>query len=130
MTYGILGGLEHAVERTAAEPADEDDLADLTPEAQREFVIRDGPGHDAGRPLGHRMVEMPGPDGSPGFAIVAASAAADDPAPLEEIREDLHRWAAERAAIDASWTGSPEPARAKPTEGLGRAAGEVFGCRG
>ncbi|MBO8191589.1 hypothetical protein ITI46_07765 [Streptomyces oryzae] len=57
----------------------------------------------------HRVVEMPGPDGSTGFAIVEASAA-DNPEKLREIRESLHRWAAEREAIDAEWTVSPVPA--------------------
>jgi len=81
---------------------DEDEQAELTPEMQRELatilaMMITGS-------TDHRVVEMPGPDGSTGFAIVEASAA-DDPKKLREIRESLHRWAAEREAIDAELDG-------------------------
>ncbi|MEH0549160.1 hypothetical protein QA802_40760 [Streptomyces sp. B21-105] len=46
--------------------------------------------------MDHRLVEMPGPDGSPGFAIVEASAA-DDPAKLQELREKHRHFVTEAA---------------------------------
>ncbi|GHJ19072.1 hypothetical protein [Streptomyces albus] len=52
----------------------------------------------------HRVVEMPGPDGSSGFAIVEASAA-DDPARLAQMQAGLQAWADERKAIDAELEG-------------------------
>jgi hypothetical protein len=95
---------------------DEDEQAELTPEMQRELatvlamVITGG--------ADHRVVEMRGPDGRTGFAVVAACAA-DDPEKLREIREGLHRWAAERKPSTRTGTVSPAPARrTKPTEGL------------
>ncbi|MET9862711.1 hypothetical protein ABZY93_26110 [Streptomyces smyrnaeus] len=81
---------------------DEDGQAELTPEMQRELatilamMINGGADYQA--------VEMPGPNGSTGFAIVEASAA-DDPEKLQETRESLHRWAAEREAIDSELDG-------------------------
>ncbi|MBL3668419.1 hypothetical protein JL475_20970 [Streptomyces sp. M2CJ-2] len=73
------------------------DLSAFTPEVQREYatvlaILLTGR-------MDHRLVEMPGPDGSPGFAIVEASAA-DDPVRLQELRENHHRWATERQAVD------------------------------
>ncbi|MFD5474448.1 hypothetical protein [Streptomyces sp. NPDC127105] len=73
------------------------DLSEFTPEVQREYatvlaILLTGR-------MDHRLVEMPGPDGSPGFAIVEASAA-DDPVRLQEVRENHHRWATERQAVN------------------------------
>jgi hypothetical protein len=59
--------------------------------------------------MDHRLVEMPGPDGSPGFAIVEASAA-DDPAKLQELRENHRHFVTEQQASTTNWTASPAPA--------------------
>ncbi|MGP3992122.1 hypothetical protein [Streptomyces sp. 3N207] len=81
---------------------DGDEQTELTPEMQRELATVLAMMITGG--ADHRVVEMPGPDGSTGFAIVAASAA-DDPDKLRAIREGLHRSAAEREAIDAELDG-------------------------
>ncbi|MET7458431.1 hypothetical protein ABZT03_42770 [Streptomyces sp. NPDC005574] len=47
--------------------------------------------------MGHQLVELPGPDGSPGFAIVEASAA--DPAKLQGLREKYRRFVTEQQAL-------------------------------
>ncbi|MFI8850170.1 hypothetical protein ACIGW3_08225 [Streptomyces sp. NPDC053499] len=75
---------------------------ELTPKMQRELATILAMMITGG--TDHRAVEIPGPDGSTGFAIVEASAA-EEPEKLLEIREGLHRWAAERAAIDAELDG-------------------------
>ncbi|MFF3934242.1 hypothetical protein [Streptomyces hirsutus] len=72
------------------------DLSEFTPEVQREYatvlaILLTGR-------MDHRLVEMPGPDGSPGFAIVEASAA-DDPAKLQELREKHRRFVTEQQAL-------------------------------
>jgi hypothetical protein len=48
--------------------------------------------------MDHRLVELPGPDGSPSFAIVEA-AVADDPAKLQELREKQRRFVTEQQAL-------------------------------
>ncbi|GHA73107.1 hypothetical protein GCM10010345_89910 [Streptomyces canarius] len=72
------------------------DASQFTDEVQREYatvlaILLTGR-------MDHRLVEMPGPDGSPGFAIVEASAA-DDPAKLQELREDHRRFVSEQQAL-------------------------------
>lgn len=109
--YDVLAKAVHETARLIAEghragPVGE--LSAFTPEVQREYatvlvILLTGR-------MDHQLVEMPGPDGSPGFAIVEASAA-DDPVRLQEIREGLHRWAAERQAVD------------KGLDGIARASG-------
>ncbi|GGQ26999.1 hypothetical protein GCM10010266_57810 [Streptomyces griseomycini] len=74
----------------------------FTPEMRREYatvlaILLTGR-------MDHQVVEMPGPDGRPGFAIVEASAA-KDPARLRGIRESFHRWAGERQAVDEELDG-------------------------
>ncbi|MFD9029005.1 hypothetical protein [Streptomyces parvulus] len=73
------------------------DLSEFTPDVQREYatvlaILLTGR-------MDHRLVEMPGPGGSPGFAIVEASAA-DDPMRLQEMREKHHRFVTEWQAVD------------------------------
>lgn len=87
------GGFHDGEARTAA---------CFTPEVQREYatvlaILLTGR-------MDHQLVEMPGPDGRPGFAVVGASAA-NDPARLQEIRESLHCWAGERQAVDEELDG-------------------------
>ncbi|MFG2638461.1 hypothetical protein ACGFX8_32465 [Streptomyces sp. NPDC048362] len=48
--------------------------------------------------MDHRLVERPGPDGSPGFANMETSAA-DDPAKLQELRENHRRFVSEQQAL-------------------------------
>jgi hypothetical protein len=72
------------------------DASQFTDEVQREYatvlaILLTGR-------MDHRLVEMPGPDGSPGFAIVEASAA-DDPAKLQELREKHRRFVTEQQAL-------------------------------
>ncbi|MEU5108162.1 hypothetical protein AB0H07_38895 [Streptomyces sp. NPDC021354] len=105
--YDVLAQAVHETAHLIAEGGEGifgagDDRSTFTPEVQREYtavlaILLTGR-------MDHRVVEMPGPDGSPGFAVVEASAA-DDPAKLEEIRENLHRWVAERKAVDTELDG-------------------------
>jgi hypothetical protein len=71
------------------------DASQFTEEVQREYatvlaILLTGR-------MDHRLVEMPGPVGSPGFAIVEASAA--DPAKLQELRENHRRFVTEQQAL-------------------------------
>lgn len=62
----------------------------FTDEMHREFLVVMAilsTGH-----LNHRVVEMPGPDGTVGLAVVDADVA-DDPARLRDLREKLRRMA-------------------------------------
>ncbi|MFE4924740.1 replication-relaxation family protein [Streptomyces sp. NPDC056661] len=49
--------------------------------------------------MDHQVVDMPGRDGSPGYAVVTQELA-NDPEELAKVREKLHDWATEREAID------------------------------
>ncbi|WP_346172762.1 hypothetical protein [Streptomyces cuspidosporus] len=105
--YDVLARAVHETAHLIAEGREgvfgsDDDRSTFTPEVQREFatvlaILLTGR-------MDHRVVEIPGPDGSPGFAIVEASAA-EDPAELQEIRENLHRWVTERQAVDTELDG-------------------------
>ncbi|MHC3456105.1 hypothetical protein [Streptomyces prasinus] len=98
--YDVLAQVVHETAHLIAEGHQAGPVGGLsafTPEVQREYatvlaILLTGR-------MDHRLVEMPGPDGSPGFAIVEASAT-DAPVRLQEIRKDLHRWAAKRQAVD------------------------------
>jgi hypothetical protein len=48
----------------------------------------------------HRVVEMPGPDGSRGWAVVTDEVA-DDPEKLAELAAKMNGWAEERERTDA-----------------------------
>ncbi|MGA5120911.1 hypothetical protein [Streptomyces pseudogriseolus] len=72
------------------------DASQFTDEVQREYatvlaILLTGR-------MDHQLVEMPGPDGSRGFAIVEA-AVADDPAKLQELREKHRRFVTEQQAL-------------------------------
>ncbi|PWI05889.1 hypothetical protein DIZ27_36850 [Streptomyces sp. NWU339] len=98
--YDVLAQAVHETAHLIAEGHQAGPVGDLsafTPEVQREYatvlaILLTGR-------MDHRLVEMPGPDGSPGFAIVEASTA-DAPVRLQEIREHHHHWATERQAVD------------------------------
>ncbi|WP_199546298.1 hypothetical protein [Streptomyces sp. N35] len=73
-----------------------DDDRDFTPEMHQEFVAIMGIMLTGN--ADHRVVEMPGPDGAVGFALVDAEAA-DDPQRLREIQEGVHQTLAKRDAL-------------------------------
>ncbi|MDX3771744.1 MULTISPECIES: hypothetical protein [unclassified Streptomyces] len=54
--------------------------------------------------MDHQVVDMPGPDGSPGYAVVTTELA-NDPKALAELRDKLHHHATERKAINAALDG-------------------------
>ncbi|MFF1845665.1 hypothetical protein ACFVW9_28770 [Streptomyces sp. NPDC058217] len=54
--------------------------------------------------MDHQVVDMPGPDGSPGYAVVTQELA-NDPEELAKLREKFHDWATEREAIDTELDG-------------------------
>jgi hypothetical protein len=54
--------------------------------------------------MDHQVVDMPGRDGSPGYAVVTQELA-NDPEELAKVREKLHDWATEREAIDTELDG-------------------------
>jgi hypothetical protein len=97
--YDVLAKAVHETAHLIAEghqAGPVDDASQFTDEVQREYatvlaILLTGR-------MDHRLVEMPGPDGSPGFAIVEASTA-DDPAKLQELREKHRRFVTEQQAL-------------------------------
>lgn len=87
----------HLMEGTG-EGAFDVDEHDFTPEVRQELLVvmaMLGTGR-----TDQRVVEIPSPDGSPGWAVVDASIA-DDPVALAELQEKLHaklaEWSREQA---------------------------------
>ncbi|MFD5065642.1 hypothetical protein [Streptomyces sp. NPDC058394] len=54
--------------------------------------------------MDHQVVDIPGPDGSPGYAVVTPELA-NDPDELAKLRETFHDWATERETIDTELDG-------------------------
>ncbi|GAA4760028.1 MULTISPECIES: hypothetical protein [Streptomyces] len=54
--------------------------------------------------MDHEVVDMPGPDGSAGYAVVTPEVAGD-PEALAEIRDQVHTWMTERQAVDDALEG-------------------------
>ncbi|MEU0008221.1 hypothetical protein ABZ079_29160 [Streptomyces sp. NPDC006314] len=93
--YDVLAKAVHEAAQLIAEghqAGPVGDASQFTDEVQREYATV-----LTGR-MDHRLVEMPGPDGSLGFAIVEASAA-DDPAKPQELREKHRRFVTEQQAL-------------------------------
>ncbi|MFD3437188.1 hypothetical protein ACFWU3_06755 [Streptomyces sp. NPDC058685] len=74
----------------------------FTPDVQREFLAVMAI-LTTGR-MDHHIVELPGPDGSTGYAVVTAEVA-NDPEKLAEFRADLHRQITEQQAVDEELDG-------------------------
>lgn len=54
--------------------------------------------------MDHQVVDMPGPDGSPGYAVVTPELA-NDPDELAKLREKITNWATERETINTELDG-------------------------
>ncbi|MET8538908.1 hypothetical protein ABZV67_46655 [Streptomyces sp. NPDC005065] len=54
--------------------------------------------------MDHQVVDMPGPDGSPGYAVVTPELA-NAPKRLAELRDKIHHHTTEREAIDTELDG-------------------------
>ncbi|MET4644494.1 hypothetical protein ABID95_004243 [Streptomyces atratus] len=54
--------------------------------------------------MDHQVVDLPGPDGSPGYAVVTPELA-NDPKGLAELRDRIHHHATDREAIDTELDG-------------------------
>lgn len=84
------------------------DRESFTGDVQREFlavmaIVTTGR-------MDHEVVDMPGPDGSAGYAVVTPEVA-NDPEALADVREQVHAWMTERKAVD------------EELEGIARASG-------
>jgi hypothetical protein len=54
--------------------------------------------------MDHHVIDMPGPDGSPGYAVVTPEVA-NDPLAVAELRQQIHQWGAEQQAINSELDG-------------------------
>lgn len=81
---------------------DAGDRENFTDDVQKEFltvtaIVMTGR-------MDHQVVDMPSPDGSPGYAIVTQELA-NDPEELAKLREKLHHNATERETINTELDG-------------------------
>ncbi|MFK4600420.1 hypothetical protein RKD30_007087 [Streptomyces pristinaespiralis] len=65
--------------------------------------------------MDHQVIDMPGPDGSPGYAVVTPEVA-NDPAALAELRQQIHQWTAEQQAINSELDGIARASGLDPDE--------------
>ncbi|WP_244257946.1 hypothetical protein [Streptomyces sp. Tu 2975] len=89
------------------------DRENFAGEVQREFLAVMAIA-TTGR-MDHHVIDMPGPDGSPGYAVVTPEVA-NDPAALAEVRQQIHQWTTEQREINSELDGIARASGIDPDE--------------